>query len=181
MLVSTFPPSFRDTFTLSISSQGCKVLCIFISFLVVRSICWSSSLVHLRNGPVYLPGRTAQVFIPLMRFLLNNCGSNSFLVLLRYSFFFSSLFVWSCPFTMFISFLFPEHFDFFLVCYFYSFYRVLLPITYYEQGAFFYAKSSSLNSDCISSLLYKFSNSYSFWQTVWCGSCILGNWYFLAI
>ena len=35
----------------------------FRSFLVLWSICWSSSLVHFKNDPEYLLRRTAQVFI----------------------------------------------------------------------------------------------------------------------
>ena len=43
-----------------------------ISFLVLWSICLSSSLVHFRKGPEYLTRGTAQVFIPLIRFLLES-------------------------------------------------------------------------------------------------------------
>ena len=50
------------------------------------SICLSSSLVHFEKGPEYLTRDTAQVFIPLIRFLLDNFVSNSFLVLLWYTF-----------------------------------------------------------------------------------------------
>ena len=57
-----------------------------ISSLVLWSICLSSSLVHLRKGPKYLTWGTAQVFIPLIRFLQESFVSISFLVLLRYSF-----------------------------------------------------------------------------------------------
>ena len=57
-----------------------------ISFLVLWSICLSSSLVHLREGPEYLTSGIAQVFISLIRFLLLSFISSSFLVLLRYSF-----------------------------------------------------------------------------------------------
>ena len=84
MLASPLPPSFLDTYSLSTSSLGCNALCMVISFLVLLSIC--SSLVHLRKGPEYLTRGTAQVFIPLMRFLLESFVSSSFRVLLRYSF-----------------------------------------------------------------------------------------------
>ena len=86
MLASPLPPSFLDTYNLSTSSLGCNALCMVISFLVLWSICLSSSLVHLRKDPEYLTRGTAQVFIPLMRFLLENFVSSSFRVLLRYSF-----------------------------------------------------------------------------------------------
>ena len=54
MLASPLPPSFLGTYSLSTSSLGCNALCIVISFLVLWSICLSSSLVHLRKGPEYL-------------------------------------------------------------------------------------------------------------------------------
>ena len=69
--------------SLSLSFLGCKTLCIIISFLVL----WSS-LINFKNGPKYLTGGTAQVFIPLMRFLLHSLVLSSFLVLWRYSFLF---------------------------------------------------------------------------------------------
>ena len=86
MLASHLPPCFLDTYNLSTSSLGCNALCMVISFLVLWSICLSSSLVHLRKGPEYLTRGTAQVFIPLMRFLQESFVSSSFRVLLRYSF-----------------------------------------------------------------------------------------------
>ena len=73
MLASPLPPSFLGTYRLSTSSQGCNALCIVISFLVLWSICLSKSLVHLRKGSEYLTRGTAQVFIPLIRFLLCFC------------------------------------------------------------------------------------------------------------
>ena len=49
VLVSPFPPSFLDRFSLSMSPLGCKAKCIVISFLVFWFIC--SSLVLFKNGP----------------------------------------------------------------------------------------------------------------------------------
>ena len=86
MLASPLLPCFLDTYSLSTSSLGCHALCMVISFLVLWSICFSSSRVHLRKGPEYLTSGTAQVFILLMRFLLESFVSSSFRVLLRYSF-----------------------------------------------------------------------------------------------
>ena len=86
MLASPLPPSFLGTCSLSKSSLGCNALCMVISFLVLWSVCLSSSLIHLRKGPEYLTRGTAQVFIPLIRFLLESFVSSSFLVHLRYSF-----------------------------------------------------------------------------------------------
>ena len=84
MLASPLPPSFLETYSRSTSSLGCNALCIVISFLVLLSICLSSSLVHLIMGPEYLTRGTAQVFIPLIWFLQLSFVSSSFLVLLRY-------------------------------------------------------------------------------------------------
>ena len=67
MLTNPLSP-FLDTYNLSTLSLGCKALCIVVSFLVLWSIYLSSSLVHLKNNPEYLPRGTAQVFIPLMSF-----------------------------------------------------------------------------------------------------------------
>ena len=86
MLASPFRPSFLGTYSLSTSSLGCNALCMVISFLVLWSICLSSSLVHFGKGPEHLTRSTAQVSIHLIRFLLESFVSSSFLVLLRYSF-----------------------------------------------------------------------------------------------
>ena len=95
MLVSPLPPSFLDTYSLSMSSLGCNAFCMVISFLVLWSICLSSSLNHFKNGPKYLTKGTSQVFIPLIRFLVYSFVLSSFLVLPRYSFL-SFSFISSC-------------------------------------------------------------------------------------
>ena len=61
-------------------------------FLVLWSICLSSSHVYFKNNPKSLTSGTAQVLIHLMRFLQYNLISSNVLVLLRYSFFFSFFF-----------------------------------------------------------------------------------------
>ena len=76
----------RDAYSLSTLSLGCTTLCMVISYLVLWSICSSSSQVHSRKGPEYLTRDTAQVFIPLIRYLLGSFVSSSFLFLPRYSF-----------------------------------------------------------------------------------------------
>ena len=86
ILVRPLPFSFLDIYRLSMSSLGCNALCMVISFLVLWSICLSSSLVHLKNGPGHLTRKTALLFIPLIRFWLYSFVSSSFLVFLRYSF-----------------------------------------------------------------------------------------------
>ena len=52
------------------SSLTSKALCIVINFLVLWSICLSSSIVYFKNGPENLTRSTAQAFLPLMKFLL---------------------------------------------------------------------------------------------------------------
>ena len=42
MLVSPLPPSFIDSYSLSLSSLGCSALYIVMSFLFLLCICWSS-------------------------------------------------------------------------------------------------------------------------------------------
>ena len=54
MLASPLPSSFLDTYNLSMSPLGYKALFIVIGFLILWSICWSSSIVHFKNGPEYL-------------------------------------------------------------------------------------------------------------------------------
>ena len=86
MLANPLSPSFLDTYSLSTPSLGCDALCMVISFLVLLSICLRSSLVHSKNASEYLTRGTAQVFIPLIRFLLHSFVSSRFLVFVRYSF-----------------------------------------------------------------------------------------------
>ena len=85
MLESPLSPFFLHI-QFTVSSLGCKALCTVMSFLVIWSICWSSSLVLFRNDPEYLTRRTAQVFILLIIFLLCSLPLSNFLVLLVYSF-----------------------------------------------------------------------------------------------
>ena len=54
-------------------SHNLSTIClldIVISFLVLWSLTWTSSLLLFKHSSVYLTRGTAQVFIPLMRFLL---------------------------------------------------------------------------------------------------------------
>ena len=59
ILVSPLPSSFHS---MSMSSLECKTLYLFISFLVLWSILWSSFFVHLKNSPKYLTRRTAHYY-----------------------------------------------------------------------------------------------------------------------
>ena len=52
-VASPLPPSFLNTYGLSMSSLGCKAFCIVINFLVLWSICLSSFLIHFKNDPEY--------------------------------------------------------------------------------------------------------------------------------
>ena len=95
MLASHHTPSFLDTYNLSTSSPGCSALDMVISFLVLWSICLSSSLLYFKEGLEYLTWKTTQVCIPLISFLLDNFVSNSFLVL-QYSLLIFKNFISSC-------------------------------------------------------------------------------------
>ena len=79
-LLASLLPSFIDIYRLSLSSLGCKALCMAISYLVFWSI-WLSF--NFKNCLEYLTKGTAKLFIPLMRFLLQSLISRSFLVHLR--------------------------------------------------------------------------------------------------
>ena len=95
MLSSLLPPFFLDTYTLSMSSLGCKAFLIVINFLVLWSICPRLCFVHPKNGLEDLTRRTAQVFITLMRFLLQILVSRNPFVL-RFSFLISFSFISAC-------------------------------------------------------------------------------------
>ena len=71
-----FLPFFLDTYSLSTLSLRCLMR--VIRFLVLWSICLSSSLVHFRKGPEYLTRGTAQIFIPLIRFRQESFVLSSF-------------------------------------------------------------------------------------------------------
>ena len=77
-------------------------------FLTTSSFFWFSSLVYFKNGPEYLTRKTAQVCIPLMRFLLESLISNSlfFLSFVRgtlFLYFRWSPLLWWCPLPIFPS------------------------------------------------------------------------------
>ena len=107
---------------------------------------------------------TAQLFIPLMRFLLRSLVSSSFLVLMRYFFsiFLSSPPVWWCPLSTFPNFRFSELSDFSLIWLFYSFHHLLFSAFHYNQGIFFYAKYIPISSLYILAACVRISNSFSF-------------------
>ena len=90
MLVSSLPV-FLDTYTLPMSSLGCKTLCIVISFFVLWTICQSSSLVPFKNGSKYLTRETVHMFISLIRFPKQSLFLRIVFYILRYSFYFCFL------------------------------------------------------------------------------------------
>ena len=69
MQASSLPPSFLDSYWLSMSFLGCNAFCVVINIFVLSFVCLSSSLAHFKNGLEYLTRGTALVFIPLMRSL----------------------------------------------------------------------------------------------------------------
>ena len=90
MLASPLSPSLLDTYSLSMSSFGWNALCMVISFLVLWSFSWSSSLVHFKNGPEYLMRGTGttQVFIPFFGSSFGEmkvCASVKYSILTRIS------------------------------------------------------------------------------------------------
>ena len=80
-----FPPSVLNIYNLSMSFLAIKALGMVNSFLVLSSICLSSSHIDFNNAFGYLIINTAQVLISLTRFLLRNLVLRNFLSLLRYS------------------------------------------------------------------------------------------------
>ena len=60
ILVTPLPPTFLETYSLSMPSLGFKVFSIVISFPVFWFIYLSSSLFYFKNGPEYI---SAQAFI----------------------------------------------------------------------------------------------------------------------
>ena len=82
-------------------SQGCKALCIVMSFLVFWSICWSSFLMYLKNGHESLTRRTGQLFITLMGFFLYSFEYFSRFSEILFFFFLFTPLVWWCMLLIF--------------------------------------------------------------------------------
>ena len=148
MLVRPLPPSFLDTYSLSIFSLGCNTSCMVISFLVLSSICLSSSLVHFKKSPKYLTRSTAQFLISVIRFRQDSFVSSSFLVLLRYFFqnFFFHLHLLDVNFQdaqVFLGYLFSERSNLVLIRYFHFLSQMSFDNFHYLHGIFFYIKFHS--------------------------------------
>ena len=104
ILANRHPPFCLDTYSLSISYFRCKSLCIVIVFVVLWSICLSSSLVHFKNVPEYLSRGARKCLSLLMRFLLQSLVSKvSLFVWGTFLKRFLSLLIWWCPLPIFPS------------------------------------------------------------------------------
>ena len=117
-------PSYLNTYSLSVSSLGCKDLCIVISFLV-GSIYWSSSLVQFMKGSEYFTRGTLLVFIPFVEIPTAELDFEKFFrssEILFFNFFFHLHLMVSASniFKYVVSFLCSEGSDSFLIWQFYS-------------------------------------------------------------
>ena len=184
MLVSPLPPFFLDSYSLSRSSLGCKALCNVISFLVLWSICWSSSLVHFKNGPKNLtrgyPSRLSLWWYSCYVVWFRVVFSFSLYPLLK--FFRSSLLVWWYPIFQSIC-----RFPFLQASWFFLCLVVLFVPSCVVSGftlltwRIFLCKIPSLCFDCLfPQPVLGFPILFHFWQTVWCRSCTLGGWFFFS-
>ena len=89
MQASLLPPSFLDLNSLFVSSMGCWALRIVISFLVLCSICWSSSLLYFKNVLIILYGEQPR--------FLSLWWDSSYIIWFRVAFSFSwDTLVWCC-------------------------------------------------------------------------------------
>ena len=143
--------------------------CLVISFLVLWSICLSSSLVYFKNGPEYLTRGTAQVFIPLTRFLQQSFVSSNFLALLRYAFliflFHFLVFVgvnFQYP-QVFVGFLFSERSDDYLFGSSIPSVICLLPLFITSMAHFSMPNPIPISWLYILTVRIRVSNSFSFW------------------
>ena len=151
-----------------------------MSFHILLSICWSSSLVHFKNCPEYLTRETVQVFIHMMRFPLSSFIPSSFLVLLRYSFliFLSSSHVWWYPLPIFSSIL---KFLLLWAFWFGNFIPSVIcrfPLFIINMAHFSIPNSIPISWLYILTAGIRFSILSHFWLTVWCCSFTLGGWFF---
>ena len=136
MLASPLRPSFLDIYRLSMLSLKYKALCVIISFLVLCSVCGSSSFVHFENGPLEQTR--------CLSLWLDSCSWTWFRKV--FSFFWDTLFFfffihlhlfdgvhfqYSQVFVRFFS---SKCSDFFLIWLLYSFRYLSFSASYYSQG-----------------------------------------------
>ena len=195
MIASSLSPCF-DTFCLPVSSLRCKVLCLVMCFLVLFPIFRSSSLINVKNIPVYITRGRAQVFVTLMRFLPYTLVTSIFLLFFNF-FYYIYLFGVVCfqYFQVLVSFLFS---DFFLICLFSWFvffldlssvfcrFPLLIVSTansiliYWLYPHYLYSSSSSSSSSCraastdiLDHLSLLLPIIYHLLQVFWVTSCVL--------
>ena len=72
MLVCPLPPSLLNIYSQSPIPLGSKTLCIVINFLVLWSICLSTSPVYFQNNPEYFTRRTTHVFSLLQNYMVSS-------------------------------------------------------------------------------------------------------------
>ena len=103
ILVSPLPPLFLDTSSLSTSFLACKALSMVMTFFVLRSLRWSSSLVNLKEWSSSVLGRGQP---RCLSFWWDFCYVVWFQVVFSFSrciiskFFLSSRLFWWYPFSL---------------------------------------------------------------------------------
>ena len=155
MQVSPLSSSFIETYTLSISSLGCKALGILINFHVLLSICLSSYLI-------------LRIFSSNLQWVkprcLSLCWDSCCEALFREvsSFVWDTLFVYVCVqySEILVGFLFSKHSDSFLIWQFYSFRYRSFPTLDYGHGIFFSLNSISISWLYILIVSIRVSNSF---------------------
>ena len=85
MLASPLLPSLLDTYILSTSSLGCNALYMAISFLVLWSICLSSSLIHFKNGPEYFTSGDSSGIYPFDKVFIESFSNKRWLMAFHWS------------------------------------------------------------------------------------------------
>ena len=132
---------FLTTYSLSTSSLGCKASCIVINFLVLLSICLSTSLVYFMNGPEYLTMNNSGVHL-FDKIFTAELGlqkfSRFFEILFSYFFFHHHLFdgVRFQYSQVLVVFLFSKRSDTFLISLLYTFCYVSFFTLHYGQDTF---------------------------------------------
>ena len=187
MLASPLPPSFLNTDSFSMSFLGYKVFCIDMSFLVLWSICWSSSLVHIKNGPEYLTRGQPRClslwwdffYVVFFRIVF------SFFWRILFKFFFHLHLFDGIHFQnsrVFVGFLFSECSEFFLVLVILFLpSHVIFCSSLFEWHIFLFQIPSQYRRFICTLLVLKVLILFHFWQTVLYRPCTLVGWFFLAI
>ena len=143
-------------------------MCIIINFLIPLSIWLSSSQITFKNGPKYFTIKTAQVFIPFIKFQLQSLVLSSFLICLMYSFFYFLFHLRLSDgvcfqyYQVLVILLFSKHSDSFLFWQFYSFSYLYFSTLHYNHTTFFYAKFHSIYWLYILTVCIKVSYSFTF-------------------